>query len=82
MAKKVKWGRSEDGYVESICGRYKITPQFCGRALPIWYEVEDTGPDPYVGTAIFETQKACKAWVERELNPPVSDHPKITRDML
>ena len=79
----VRWGRSRDGYVASKCGRYKIKPEFCGRVTPLWYNVEDTRPGGH-GMATLGTQKECKDWVERQIDPPkdVRDWPKITEDML
>jgi hypothetical protein len=80
---KIKWQRSEDGFVTSKCGRYKIKPQFAGRVQPIWYQIEDTLPGGH-GMATKDTQKDCKEWVEQQVNPPKDqrDWPKITKDML
>ena len=81
----VRWGKSEDGYVTSKCGRFKIIPEFCSRVRPIWYRVEDTQPGG-LGMAWKETQTKCKEWVENGLNPPPPDPRfadiKITEDML
>ena len=81
----VQWGRSEDGFVESKCGRFKIKPIFAGRYKPIWYQVEDTAPGGH-GMATQNTQKECKAWLERQVNPPPPDPRfdglEITEDML
>lgn len=38
-AKRVKWGRSEEGYVFSKCGRYIIDPVFWGRERPHSYRL-------------------------------------------
>lgn len=83
MSVSVFWERSEDGFVTSKCGRFKIKPQFAGRVKPIWYQVEDTSPGG-LGMATCETQKKCKAWVERGLNPPTDPRfsEPITEDML
>lgn len=35
---KIRWGRSEDGYVDSRCGRFKIRPLYCSCVKPQWYE--------------------------------------------
>ena len=79
----IKWGRSEDGFVTSKCGRYRIVPQFAGRVQPIWYQVEDRNPCGY-GMATLGTQKECKDWVERQTSPRADERvwPKITEDML
>lgn len=36
--KAIKWGRSEDGYVDSKCRRYKIKPLYFGCVKPQWFE--------------------------------------------
>jgi len=79
----IRWRRAKDGYVHSHCGRFRIIPEFCGRVRPLWYRVEDTKPGG-LGMATLETQKKCKEWVERGLNPPKDDRdwPEITEDML
>jgi len=79
---EVQWGRSEDGYAESKCGRFRIIPIFAGRVQPIWYQVIDkeTGDK-----AQRDTQHECKAWSHARVNPPPMDlqfWPKITDDML
>lgn len=78
----ISWGRSEDGYVVSKCGRFRIVPEFCGRSQPIWYRVEDSRADG-IGAARFATQRVCKQWVDRSLNPPQErEWPTVTDDML
>jgi hypothetical protein len=38
---KIKWGKSEEGYVESKCGRWRIVPLYCGTTSPQMYEIID-----------------------------------------
>ena len=80
---QIQWRRSQDGFTTSKCGRYKIKPVFASRVQPIWYQVEDTHPGGH-GMATQGTQKLCKEWVERQVNPPEDqrDWPTITEDML
>lgn len=79
--KQVQWGRSEDGFVKSKCGRFRIIPEFWGRVQPQVYRIEDEQRGG-LGMATFETQKKCKDWVKNGLNPPKRTWPKITEDML
>lgn len=37
----IKWGRSEDGFVDSKCGRFSIVPNYCGTTRPQDYNVRD-----------------------------------------
>jgi hypothetical protein len=52
----VKWGRSEDGYVRSKCGRWQITPLFWGCVRPQQYQLKKDGE--LVGT--FPAQRDAK----------------------
>lgn len=78
---RIRWNRAVDGFVESKCGRFRVIPEYWGRANPQMYRVEDTMPGGF-GIGHFETQKKCKEWVERGFNPPTYDGPEITEDML
>lgn len=35
----VDWNRSKDGYCESKCGRFHISPLYLGRCSPVEYEL-------------------------------------------
>lgn len=35
----VHWKRANDGFVESHCGRWRITPLYCGCTRPQSYEL-------------------------------------------
>jgi hypothetical protein len=39
---RIRWGRSEEGYVESKCGRFTISPLYWGHTRPQSYELRDT----------------------------------------
>jgi len=63
----VKWERSEEGYVDSKCGRFEIVPLFCGTTRPQYYEMYYT--DPVMLTrrrvvGLADTQRSCKDEVE------------------
>ena len=66
--KTVEWGRSEDGYVESKCGRFHISPLFIGRTTAQGYKVDDTETGNSYGGPDF-TQKMCKEWAQKQTDP-------------
>ena len=37
----VKWYRSKEGFVESKCGRFSISPEYWGRETAQSYELKD-----------------------------------------
>lgn len=39
----VKWKRPVDGFVHSHCGRWQITPLYCGSTRPQCYELRRDG---------------------------------------
>lgn len=59
----IKWNRSEDGYVDSKCGRFQIRPLFCGRTRPIWFLATDT-TTTNKKSSYCNTQKEAKEWSE------------------
>lgn len=65
---KVKWKRSDEGYVESKDGRFDIMPLWCGTTTPQYYEVYDNEPKDGGSrvriAALCDTQKECKEEVE------------------
>ena len=68
---RVKWNRSEGGFVSSKEGRFLIGAKCAGGTRPEWYEVLDrVANKKHSG----QTQKECKEWaesiVEVEENPP------------
>ena len=77
--KMLKWKRSDDGFVDSKCGRFQIVPRWWGRVAPQEYILEDKGKQ--VGS--YDTQRAAKNAAERIVNPPEEeDVPIITPDMI
>lgn len=61
MTRKVKWGRSEEGYVESKCGRFDIVPLYMGRCSAQAYNLIDYGPNRNeYKTHMSDTQRDCK----------------------
>jgi hypothetical protein len=65
----VKWKRSDDGYVESTCGRFGIKPLWCGRTTPQFYDAVYRADDRTceVIVRMVNTQREAKdrvaAWV-------------------
>jgi len=59
---KIQWNRSEDGYVESKCGMWKITPLYWGCVRPqnyqLWLGSKKCG-------GFHETQTEAKKAAER-----------------
>ena len=41
MSKNIKWSRSKEGFVKSKCGRFSISPLYCGSTRPEFYEMRD-----------------------------------------
>jgi len=39
----IKWKRSHEGFVDSHCGRWRISPLYCGCVNPQFYELRDNG---------------------------------------
>ena len=65
----VKWGRSEEGYVESKCGRFDIVPLWMGTTRAQAYDLIDTGPNRnlYVRT-MHDTQRLAKEHAQEIIN--------------
>lgn len=38
---RLQWGRSSEGYCESKCGRFSITPHYCGTTRPRFFTLVD-----------------------------------------
>jgi hypothetical protein len=71
MTNQFKWGRSEGGYVKSACGRFRISPLFCGADRPQFYQLIDTatGAKYHANTqrAAKETAEQVPKWNEQYL---------------
>ncbi|MBK1667062.1 hypothetical protein CKO28_03255 [Rhodovibrio sodomensis] len=65
LPKRVRWGRSQDGFVASKCGRFKISPYFAGCTRPVDFSVHDIDAGR---VARRETQRDCKEWAEMQLD--------------
>jgi len=70
---EVRWARSEDGHVDSKCGRFSIFPLYCGRVAPQFYKVRDreTGRE-----ATRDRQGDCKQWAHDEVHNEVRQEEK------
>lgn len=63
----IKWLRSEEGYVDSKCGRFEIVPLWCGTTRPQYFDCYYTDPFDLSRkkvTSLTDTQRDCKAEVE------------------
>ena len=72
----IKWGRSQEGYVTSKCGRFEISPKFWGNANPTGYEL--TFCSQKIGDFEYETQAQAKEEAEsfcmhNDINTEASD---------
>ena len=56
---RIKWGRSDEGFVESKCGRWHITPLYWGCTRPQAYALRDAKTKKKIG-AWYETQWDAK----------------------
>ena len=54
---KIKWKRSSDGYCDSHCGHWRITPRYCGRTKPQFF---DLLRDLKEVAMMLPSQGACK----------------------
>lgn len=69
----IKWGRATDGYVDSKCGLWKITPCYWGRTRPVWFQLErlivDVGGKRWkVMSTTCGSQREAKELAEHLLN--------------
>jgi hypothetical protein len=59
----IRWKKANDGFVESHCGEWFITPLYCGCTRPQLYELRrKTDYTKVLDTS--KTQKGCKEWAE------------------
>lgn len=67
MGRLIKWNRSDEGYVDSKCGRFDIEPLYCGTTRPQYYRCYYTDPVTLSRTRVCglaDTQTECKEEVE------------------
>lgn len=61
MGTRVRWKRAQEHYVDSHCGRWKITPEYWSCVSPryfkLWHDKKVVGGG--------ETQRECKEEAER-----------------
>ena len=63
---KIKWGRSDDGFVDSKCGRFFIVPKFWSCVKPQDFDIEYKGPDGIKKTiGNRDTQREAKEVAQR-----------------
>ena len=62
MGRGVKWHRSDDGFVESHCGRFSIQPLYWGCVNPQEYKI--TSHLEVVTRSTFRTQQLAKQYIE------------------
>jgi len=61
----IKWKRSDDGYVDSHCGKWEIAPVYAGRCNPIWYTLRYVGDGMREDMATCNTHKEAKVEAQR-----------------
>lgn len=59
----IKWTKSKEGYVESKCGRFAITPLWCGRVQPVFFKLLDK--ETKMETRSCFTQREAKQTAQR-----------------
>jgi hypothetical protein len=67
MGRRVKWSRSDEGYVDSHCGRFDIVPLPMGTTRAQAYDLYYTDPFDLSRkrvTSCADTQSECKAEAE------------------
>lgn len=55
----IAWGKSDDGYCSSKCGRFHISPRWFGRVKPTCYRLLDRARN--VKSEASKTQREAKA---------------------
>ena len=77
----IKWGKSVDGFVESKCGRFSISPEYWGRVNPQSYTLFDRKTKKEY--KLIDTQKLAKKKADEILNPKPKPKPiKISDDLF
>lgn len=59
---KIRWHRSDDGFVESKCGQWRIVPNYCGTTRPQDYQL---WRDNVLVEYMARTQRDAKETAER-----------------
>lgn len=72
---KAEWKRSADGFCESVDGKWYITPLYCGRVKPqffdLWYYPRGIHVLPRRQLlSMAASQRECKEWVANAENYP------------
>lgn len=84
MKPRIRWGRTEDGYCESKCGRFKIEPCYLGRVRPMLYVLVDTKRPPEIDQWRYSemTLRQAKARAEIVAAGPGPSTPQIDPDLI
>lgn len=61
MSARILWRRSEEGYVDSHCGRFHIYPLYMGTTTAQGYELHD---EKLGRRSSADTQRDCKVEAE------------------
>lgn len=76
---KLKWKRSDEGYTDTHCGRYSISPQYWGRSSPQGFLLMKNSAEGRVFNkrlGEFETQRDAKlyaqAWEDARAEKPAT----------
>ena len=66
MSKPIKWGRSDDGYVDSKCGQFRLVPKWWGRVNPQEYVVEhQNSRGEWIRVTAGDSQREAKKYAQR-----------------
>jgi hypothetical protein len=60
---KIQWTKSREGYCTSKCGRFSISPLWCGRVKPVFWHLRDNQTGRETRSAF--TQREAKATAQR-----------------
>lgn len=75
----IKWTKSHEGFTESKCGRFRITPEYWGRCNPQSYKLSITASKS--ATYSFDTQTQAKEYAQELTTPKPKKEINIQLDL-
>lgn len=72
----IRWKRSTEGYCDSHCGRWKITPLYCGRVKPQFFDLYRDGQKVAL---MLSSQRQAKDRADALLANAPGQHPDPSR---
>ena len=87
MTTRIKWKRSQEGYVDSHCGRFEISPLYFSCVNPRSFKVEyvDGGERIVIASSKDsqrDAKRAAQIWLDERENPNPSQESKVDWDQL